>query len=142
MRVLADERGVALTWHAAEDVGTPSISPRHIQRVLTNLIGNALTHTPRGGSVEVEAQRLGDVVRVEVRDTGEGIAPADLPHVFERFYRGEPSRSRPPVQTGGTGGTGGMGLGLVIAKALVEAHGGRIGITSEVGRGTTAWFEV
>jgi signal transduction histidine kinase len=141
LRVLAQERGIALTGRVADDVGSPSISPQHIQRVLTNLIGNALIHTPAGGSVDVDARvevRQGKrVVRVEVRDTGAGITPGDLPHVFERFYRGEPSRSRDFAGRGG-----GMGLGLVIAKELVEAHGGRIGIDSEPGRGTTAWFEL
>lgn len=137
MQVLASERGVALTGSVADDVGSLSVSPQHIQRVLVNLIGNALAHTPAGGEVCVEARRRGDAVRVEVRDTGRGIAPADLPHVFDRFYRGEPSRRRGVVGRGG-----GMGLGLVIAKELIEAHGGRIGIESTLGKGTTAWFEL
>jgi signal transduction histidine kinase len=68
---------------------------------------------------------------VEVADTGEGIDPADLPHIFERFYRGEKSRSRR---------TGGTGLGLAIARGIVEAHGGQIGITSQPGVGTHVWF--
>jgi signal transduction histidine kinase len=71
-----------------------------------------------------------------IRDTGEGIPPADLPHVFERFYRGERSRTRHD----GNGKPASMGLGLAIASALVEAHGGQIGIESELGKGTNVWF--
>jgi two-component system sensor histidine kinase BaeS len=106
-----------------------------MQRVLLNLIGNAVAHTPAGGHVTVQAKREGERVRIEVRDTGEGIAPQDLPHVFERFYRGEPSRRRNV-----NGARAGMGLGLVIARELVEAHGGSIGIESQMGNGTTVWL--
>jgi signal transduction histidine kinase len=86
--------------------------------------------------VRLEADRTEqpDCVRVRVMDTGAGIAPEDLPHVFERFYRGERSRTR-----GGTH-SGSMGLGLAIARALVQAHGGEIGLDSELGKGTTVWF--
>lgn len=70
-------------------------------------------------------------VQVEVRDTGEGVDAEDLPHIFERFYRGEKSRSR---------ATGGSGLGLAIASGIVEAHGGHIGVESAVGQGTRMWF--
>jgi signal transduction histidine kinase len=135
MQVLANDKGVALTGEVAPDAGSVNVSPQHIQRVLNNLIGNALAHTRAGGSVHVAARREGATVRIEVRDSGEGIAPQDLPHVFERFYRGEPSRKR-----SANGKGGGMGLGLVIAKELVEAHGGRIGIASRAGEGTTVWF--
>jgi two-component system sensor histidine kinase BaeS len=99
---------------------------QRIGRVLNNLIGNALRHTPQGGSVSVEAVRTGQRIRVSVQDSGEGIHPDDLPHIFERFYRGEKSRSR---------STGGSGLGLAIAKGIVEAHGGQIGVGSQAGQG-------
>jgi signal transduction histidine kinase len=135
MQVLANDKGVALTGEVAPDAGSANVSPQHIQRVLNNLIGNALAHTRAGGSVHVAARREGATARIEVRDSGEGIAPQDLPHVFERFYRGEPSRKR-----SANGKGSGMGLGLVIAKELVEAHGGRIGIQSTPGEGTTVWF--
>jgi two-component system OmpR family sensor kinase/two-component system sensor histidine kinase BaeS len=94
---------------------------RRIGRVLANLVSNALRHTPSGGTVHVQALRTRQGVMVEVTDTGEGIRPEDLPHIFERFYRGEKSRSRT---------TGGAGLGLAIARGIVEAHGGYIGVES------------
>jgi len=134
MNVLATTRGVRLNGRVTPEVGVVHISPQHIQRVLNNLIGNALAHTSSGGCVMVDASRGpgdGEVV-VKISDTGEGIAPADLPHIFERFYRGEKSRARARGA--------GMGLGLAISQALVEAHGGRIGVDSVVGKGTTVWF--
>ena len=99
--------------------------------MLANLVGNAIQHTPAGGSVTIEARTTGVEVRVEVCDTGEGIPAADLPHVFERFYRGEKSRSR---------ATGGAGLGLAIAKGIVEAHHGRIWAENVAGRGACFTF--
>jgi signal transduction histidine kinase len=121
----------------AADVGSANISPQHIQRVLNNLISNALAHTQVGGAVHVAAACDGAAIRIEVLDNGEGITSQDLPHVFERFYRGEPSRTR-----GANGTNTGMGLGMVIAKELVEAHGGRIGAQSQLGKGTTVWFTI
>jgi signal transduction histidine kinase len=140
MSVLAAAQGVTLSGSVAAGVDPVKISPRHIQRVLNNLIANALAHTPRGGTVRVDAERAdgaGGRVRVRVSDTGEGIAAEDLPRVFERFYRAERSRAR---QAGAL--ATGMGLGLAIARALVEAHGGEIGIESQVGQGTAVWFTI
>ncbi len=137
MQAIANEKGVLLSGSASSDAGLANISPQHMQRVLTNLIGNAVAHTPAGGNVVVTAHREDRRVRIEVRDTGEGIAPQDLPHVFERFYRGEPSRRR-----SADGKEAGMGLGLVIARELVAAHGSQIGIESEAGKGTTVWIEL
>jgi signal transduction histidine kinase len=99
--------------------------------VLRNLLANALTHTPAGGTVRVSVRpdRLG--VTVEVADTGEGIAAGHLPHVFDRFYRADPSRAR---------ATGGAGLGLAIVKQLVEAHGGRVSVASTLGAGARFTF--
>jgi signal transduction histidine kinase len=140
LQVIASERNVTLTGAGTPDAGLANISPVHMQRVLNNLIVNAVTHTPAGGSVVVEVRRVAQMgarrpaVRFEIRDTGDGIPPEDLKHIFKRFYRGERSRRRDA--------TSGMGLGLVIAREFVEAHGGRIGIDSVVGRGTTAWFEI
>ena len=140
MSVLADSRHITLVGQVAPEVGAVNISPQHIQRVLNNLVGNALAHTHAGGSVTVEAMAASPhrSVKVRIIDTGEGIAPADLPHIFERFYRGERSRAR----TEGSGAipTAGMGLGLAIARALVEAHGGQIDVESQLGQGTTVWF--
>jgi len=114
----------------------PGIDPvlmdvQGIGRVLNNLVGNALRHTPSGGEVQVQASSCPQGVRVEIRDTGEGIQPEDLPLVFERFYRGEKSRNR---------ATGGAGLGLAIARGIVEAHGGQIGVESSLGQFTRFHF--
>lgn len=135
-QIVAQQRGVALSGSVAADVDPVRLSPQHIQRVLNNLVSNALAHTPAGGRVAVRATREGQRVRVSAQDTGEGIRAEDLPRVFERFYRGQSSRTRDEQN----GAARGMGLGLVIARAIVEAHGGEIGIESEPGRGTTVWF--
>ncbi len=91
-----------------------------LSQILRNLVGNALTHTPEGGAVTLEARAENGQVRFEIRDTGEGIAAEHLPHVFDRFYRTDASRAR---------ATGGAGLGLAIVKHLVEAHGGAVSAT-------------
>jgi signal transduction histidine kinase len=96
-----------------------------IGRVLNNLLGNGIRHAPAGGIVRMRAKNTTNGVMIEVIDSGGGIPAQDLPHVFERFYRGEKSRSR---------STGGSGLGLAIAKGIVEAHGGEIGVESNPGR--------
>lgn len=98
-------------------------------QVLGNLLANALRHTAPGGTVTLAAERAGEGVRLVVADTGEGIAPADLPFVFDRFWRGDRAR----LHSGGSG----SGLGLAIARQLVAAHGGTIGVTSVLGEGTT-----
>lgn len=123
----AFEKNVALGGEVAPDVDPVQCDARQVGRVLNNLIGNALRHTPAGGQVTVNARTLGDSVRILIRDTGEGIPPEDLPHIFERFYRSEKSRSRV---------TGGAGLGLAIARGIVDAHGGRIEAASAPGKGT------
>lgn len=118
--------GVAL--EAGADAGMPVVmaDPVRIREVLSNLVANALRYTPAGGRVSVRTGAApaqdGPRAWVEVRDTGAGIAPADLGRVFDRFYRSRDS--------------GGSGLGLAIAKQLVEAHGGVIDVESELGRGT------
>ncbi|MCL6452933.1 MAG: HAMP domain-containing protein [Alicyclobacillus sp.] len=104
------------------------VDPDRITQVFVNLLGNAVRYTPDGGSVTVTARIEAGDVRVDVSDTGPGIDPEHLPHVFDRFYRADEDRSR---QKGGTG------LGLAIAKEFVEAHQGRISVASKVGEGTT-----
>ena len=100
--------------------------------MLTNLIGNALQYTPRGGHVTVAATPHGQEVRVTVKDDGIGIPAEDLPHIFDRFYRVDKSRSRVG---------GGSGIGLTIARYFVEAHGGRIRAESAgAGKGSTFTF--
>jgi len=130
-RVKAEQAGIHLELHLATDLPPVTVDAQRMGRVLLNLLGNAIRYTSAGGSVTVEAQREEGAVRVNVRDTGVGIAAADLPHIFERFYRGEKSRSRQH---------GGAGLGLAIARGLVLAHGGRIWAESTAGSGTTVSF--
>lgn len=127
----AAEKNVALGGGVQPGVDPVWCDPRHIGRVLNNLLANALRHTPPAGHVMVNAQLGAQGVAVVVSDTGEGIQAADLAHIFERFYRGEKSRSR---------ATGGAGLGLAIAKGIVDAHGGSISVHSEWGRGSQFTF--
>ena len=130
----ANEKHVSLTTQITEPLPQLNLDTQRIEQVLRNLIGNALRHTPEGGTVRVECTAVGgqqSVVIARVSDTGAGISREDLPHVFERFWRGDKSRSR---------AGGGAGLGLAIAKQLIAAHGGAIGVESEAGRGATFWF--
>jgi signal transduction histidine kinase len=129
----AQAAGVQIGADIEPSVGTVEVDPGQIQRVLTNLIGNALRHTPSGGTICVAACAMEGCVRVDVSDTGEGIAEEDFPRVFERFYRGEPSRSRE---------TGGTGLGLAISRAIVEAHGGAIAAEPNQPKGTRVCFTI
>lgn len=103
--------------------------PQRLRQAVTNLTTNALRHTPAGGTITVTGENgPGDAVVIRVRDTGEGISADDLPHVFDRFWRADPSRTR---------GTGGSGLGLAIVRQVVEIHGGTVTAASEPGVGTT-----
>lgn len=128
---LAAEKGIKLDGKVEAGVDPIELDVRQIGRVLANLIGNAIRHTPAGGQVTIEARVIAGGVQVNVNDTGEGIRHEDLPHVFEQFYRGEKSRNR---------STGGAGLGLAIAKGIVEAHGGEISVESEPGAGARFTF--
>jgi signal transduction histidine kinase len=101
-------------------------------QALRNLLENAWKYTPAGGRVEVAAKREEETVRIVFENSGPGIPQQDLPFVFERFYRGDPSRSR---------AAGGAGIGLAIVKEIVRAHGGRVGAESEAGR-TRVWLEL
>jgi signal transduction histidine kinase len=100
-----------------------------LKQVLLNLMGNAIQYTPPGGEVFLSMAKVGEQARIIVRDTGPGIPAEDLPHIFDRFYRAEKSRTR--------GKTTGFGLGLSIAHWIVEHHGGRIEVESKEGKGTT-----
>jgi signal transduction histidine kinase len=124
-KLSAEQKGITLTVDASDDLPEIQADESQMNRVLSNLISNALRHTPSGGNIYILAARSNQSVLLSVEDTGEGIPPADLPHIFDRFYRADKSR-----------------LGLAIAKALVEAHGGRIWAESEVGSGTRIRVEV
>ena len=107
-------------------------NPDHLAQVLANLLQNAVRYTPERGEVTVSAETDDGEVVVTVSNTGDGIPSADLPHVFERFYRVEKSRDR---------ARGGAGIGLAIVKQLVELGGGRVGVESAGGL-TRVWFRV
>lgn len=131
---LAREKGVTLDVELAQHLPPVSTDSDRVRQVLHNLLANAIRHTPAAGQVKVVAKvitRPDPFVKISVMDTGPGIAPHDLPHVFDRFWRADKSRSRQQ---------GGSGLGLAIAKQLVEAQGGAIGVESQVGRGSCFWF--
>jgi two-component system OmpR family sensor kinase/two-component system sensor histidine kinase BaeS len=130
-RPQAAEAGIGLDVSVTDDLPMLEVDPTRTREVVTNLLSNALRHTPRGGSVEVRAtlDRQGAAkpsVAVEVADTGSGMPPDVVERVFERFYRGP--------------GSTGTGLGLAIARELVVAQGGSIGVRSDAGRGTTMRF--
>jgi two-component system, OmpR family, sensor histidine kinase BaeS len=132
-QVVAAHRGSAdaagVTLRAAGDCAAQiDADPVRIAQTLTNLVTNAIRYTPPGGTVTVGADVEPDHVVLTVTDTGRGISTEDLPYVFDRFWRADPSRNRD---------TGGSGLGLAIVRNLVEAHGGTVGATSEPGRGST-----
>jgi signal transduction histidine kinase len=130
-----EQKGVRLVGEVADGVDPVLANPPRLQRVLHNLVSNALRHTPADGTVALRAAPEGNMARVEVSDTGEGIAAEDLPRVFERSFRGEQSRARPEKDD-----TPGAGLGLAIARGLVEAHGGTMEVESEPGHGARFRF--
>ncbi len=118
-----------LTLDAAEDLPEITADRQRIEQVIINVMSNAIKYTPEGGQIRVSVQRNDDrSLRVAVTDNGIGIPAEDIPHLFERFYRVEKSRTQD---------AGGTGLGLAIAKELAEAHGGSISVESTVGKGTT-----
>ena len=129
-RAAAQAAGVELQLEIADDIPLLEVDPVRIREVISNLVANALRHTPAGGSITVDARvaDAGHEVVVTVRDTGSGIEPELLPHVFDRFAKGAGSR--------------GSGLGLAIARGLVEAHGGSIEVESTPGRGSTFRFRI
>ena len=131
VRARAADKGVALQVDMPPELPPVQADPHRVEQILGNFLSNALTHTPSGGEIISAAQAREGEVEISVSDTGEGIPPEHLPYIFERFYRVDRSRSR---------ATGGTGLGLTIAKQLVEAHGGWISVDSEIGRGTQFTF--
>jgi len=118
---------ISLSLDLPDNLPLVNIDWQRVNQVLHNLLENAVAHTGKGGTINVAATTQGDWVEVCVSDTGEGIPAEDLPNIFERFYRVDKSRARV---------TGGSGLGLTIAKRLVEAHGGTITVQSKLGKGS------
>ena len=118
------------------DVATPaepmvvSVDAARIRQLILNLLTNAVKYTPAGGMVRVQLGAANGRIMLSVADTGIGIAPGDLPHIFDRFWRADSARTR-------TGERPGAGLGLAICKWIAEAHGGQIDVVSRPGRGTT-----
>jgi len=127
----ASQQQIQLTGRASPEIDPVSMDVQRIGRVLNNLVDNAFRYTHEGGSISIQAEAASGRVRVTVQDSGDGISPTDLPHVFDRYYRGEKSRNQ---------ATGGTGLGLAIAKGIVEAHGGQIGVESSPGKGASFHF--
>lgn len=126
-------KGMSLSVDLPDKLPSVNIDWQRINQVLHNLLENAVAHTGKGGIITVAAAERGDWVEISVSDTGEGIPAQDLPNIFERFYRVDRSRAR---------ATGGSGLGLTIAKRLVEAHGGKIEAQSKLGRGSRFSFTI
>jgi len=126
-----EEAGITITNEIDPTIPLVVADSDRIAQVLLNLLDNARRHTPTGGKIAVSAQCKAQMLLVLISDTGVGINSQDLPHIFERFYRADRSR---------TGKTGGSGLGLSIVKAIIVAHGGNIGAESTPEQGTRITF--
>jgi len=125
-RCASDVKGIALLSSLAPDLPQAEVDPLQLERVISNLLGNAVKFTPAGGSVTLSVRQTGGDIEIEVSDTGIGIEPSQLSKVFDQYCRYAPDAS-----------IAGYGLGLYIVKAVVEAHGGNIAISSALGQGTT-----
>jgi signal transduction histidine kinase len=121
-RYQAQRKNISLKLDIAPNLPNIEVDPGRMTQVLTNILDNALRHTPENGRIRLEARQAGDRVELSIQDSGPGLNIADLDRIFERFYRGDPSRQR---------GDGGSGLGLAIAKSIVQAHGGQVSAESE-----------
>jgi two-component system, OmpR family, sensor kinase len=128
--MLGESAGITVTSSMPDQPVLLAVDPHRIREMLLNLVTNAIKYTRKGGTVDLTLTERSDAVSLMVRDTGIGIAPGDLPHIFERFWRADPARSR-------TGERPGTGLGLSITKWIAEAHGGSITVQSRPGRGTS-----
>ncbi|HEY52149.1 MAG TPA: HAMP domain-containing protein [Caldilineae bacterium] len=131
---LAEAEGIRLQLDLPDEPLFVIADAERLDQVLSNLVANALRHTPAGGHITLAAEPFPTVVRISVSDTGEGIPVEDLPYVFDRFWRGDRARTRAV--------SAGSGLGLAIARQLVRAHGGQITVASTMGQGTTFVVEL
>lgn len=127
------EKGLGFELDIAENLPNLRADPERLHQVISNLLSNALRYTSEGGRVVLGANLEGNEIRIFVRDTGRGIAPEHHERIFERFYRVDPARSRKE---------GGTGVGLTVAKGLVEAMGGKMGLESAPGSGSLFWFSL
>ncbi len=127
----AEAAGIELRIETESDLPRITADIGRLDQVLSNLVANGVRHTPRGGAITLRAEPDRGELSITVCDTGEGISREDLPFIFDRFWRGDRSRSRSHSSGAGSG------LGLVIARQLVQLHGGRISVESELGQGTT-----
>jgi signal transduction histidine kinase len=128
MQVVAGARAIRVRAYTANPVPVRA-DPMRLRQMMLNLIDNALKYTPEGGQIDVRVERQSATARVRVRDTGVGISAEDLPHIFERFYRADKSRTR-------DGNVDGCGLGLPIVKWVAEMHGGQVEVSSAPGQGS------
>ncbi len=128
-QVQAGEKEIQIGVDAHEDLPPIDVDPDRINQVLSNLVSNALRHTSQGGRIDLSAEAAGESILLKIGDNGAGIPADDLPHIFDRFYRGDKSRRQDE--------SGESGLGLAIARSIVEAHGGRISVVSQAGAGAT-----
>ena len=135
--IRSNKAGINLSLDLEPDLPAMMGNEDQLRRVLYNFVENAIKYTPHGGRVELilRSGRKGKTIRVLVRDSGPGISAVDLPHIFERFYRVEATRPR-------YGTSKGSGLGLAIAKTIIENHNGKIGVSSQLGKGSTFWIEL
>jgi signal transduction histidine kinase len=129
----AEDKGVSLEFLSPGQLPLVRVDHTRVAQVLSNLLDNAIFHSPPGGVITIAVQEVDQALRVSVTDTGPGIAPAELNLLFDRFHRTDPSRAR---------STGGTGLGLTIARQLVEAHGGTIGVESKLNQGSRFFFDL
>jgi len=140
-KIRADRSEVNIVVNSVDNLPTLIGNEDQLHRLVYNFVDNALRYSPTGGVIEVtlSTRSNGELIRLEVKDSGPGIAPDHLPHIFERFYRAEATR---PKYGGPDKTSSGTGLGLAIAKSIVEYHGGRIGVSSDFGHGSTFWAEL
>jgi signal transduction histidine kinase len=130
MRPIAAAKSIAVDCRVADDAGRIDVDRERLVQVLSNLVGNAIKFTPVGGRITVAADRAGDRVRFAISDTGPGIAPEEIPHLFDRYWQSAKNARL------------GAGLGLFIVKGIIDAHGGSIWVESQPGHGTTFYFTI